>query len=505
MMKTTLFLRHLAILLLLVIPTALPIWSTTLDGDVDGDGGVSIVDVTKLIDYLLTNNPAGLNLQNADVNRDGLVDIADVIKMVDYLMSGRWHNDSEKSPLSVSPAEIDFGIVALDTDKTRILTITNTGTDTLRCMVSSDSEFMSFFEVTVSGVEYSLAPGASMNCNVTCHGMATSGEARTNIIITSNDAYGNQIVKLHALGIDNESLVAESVINMQEGETKAINVKTDSYEIVTGDENIVIASRGSGYTDSQTGDPAYDSYYSSSRGCLVLDALSTGSTSVLVKDTKTDKISILTVYVEDVVPESHEYVDLQLPSGTLWATCNIGASCPEDYGDYFAWGETQTKEHYWGINYKWFNYGDQHHITKYCTQSSYGDNGFVDNKRELDPEDDAAYVNWGPSWRMPTTEQMRELDEYCSLQFTVRNGVYGLQLTSKRNGKSLFLPAAGHYFGTVESLGKSGYYWSRSLDYWFPHTAYEYTFHFSNHAHNSAEFDSRMTGQSVRPVYVSKN
>ena len=94
--------------------------------------------------------------------------------------------------------------------------------------------------------------------------------------------------------------------------------------------------------------------------------------------------------------ENHEFVDLGLPSGTLWATCNVGANAPEEYGDYFAWGETAPKEtHSWNT-YKWCN-GSSTTMTKYCTNSSFGYNGFVDNKRVLDPEDDAAYVNWGPS------------------------------------------------------------------------------------------------------------
>lgn len=97
--------------------------------------------------------------------------------------------------------------------------------------------------------------------------------------------------------------------------------------------------------------------------------------------------------------DEHEYIDLGLPSGTLWATMNIGASSPEDYGDYFAWGETAPKDVYDWSTYKWCN-GSSNTLTKYCFNSSYGNNGFVDNLTELDPEDDAATVNWGQDWRM---------------------------------------------------------------------------------------------------------
>ncbi len=127
-------------------------------------------------------------------------------------------------------------------------------------------------------------------------------------------------------------------------------------------------------------------------------------------------------------PDPHEWVDLGLPSGTLWATCNVGASNPEELGSYFAWGETATKDFYEWSTYKWCN-GSETTMTKYCTNSDYGNDGFVDNKTELDPEDDAAYVNWGPSWRMPTTEQQCELYENCSSDWTTQNGVNGRLFT----------------------------------------------------------------------------
>ena len=99
----------------------------------------------------------------------------------------------------------------------------------------------------------------------------------------------------------------------------------------------------------------------------------------------------------------HEYVDLGLPSGTKWATCNVGASKPQDYGNYYAWGETSTKETYKWSTYKYGTYdddGDYSKLTKYNTS---------DSKTTLDLSDDAAHVNWGGKWRMPTFEQLSEL------------------------------------------------------------------------------------------------
>lgn len=113
-------------------------------------------------------------------------------------------------------------------------------------------------------------------------------------------------------------------------------------------------------------------------------------------------IIMITLLMAWLVPLSvdagneHEWVDLGLPSGTLWATCNVGADTPEGFGDYFAWGETAPKDDYSWETYRWCN-GYFNTMTKYCTNGSYGT---VDNRTELDPEDDAAYVNWGSSWRM---------------------------------------------------------------------------------------------------------
>lgn len=152
----------------------------------------------------------------------------------------------------------------------------------------------------------------------------------------------------------------------------------------------------------------------------------------------------------------HEYVDLGL--SVKWATCNVGADSPEDYGDYFAWGETKPKSTYDWSNYKWCQ-GSRHTITKYCTDSYFGT---VDNKTQLDLSDDAAHVNWGGSWRMPTIDELIELEQKCSWTWTTRNGVEGYKVS--RNGNSIFLPAAGYRdYSSLYEASWEGYYWSSSL------------------------------------------
>lgn len=203
-------------------------------------------------------------------------------------------------------------------------------------------------------------------------------------------------------------------------------------------------------------------------------------------------------------PDSHYWVDLGLPSGTIWATRNVGANSPEDYGDYFSWGETEPKDYYHPDNYKWFVKGSgiNYLVTKYCTDSNSGYNGFVDNKTELDPEDDAAYVNWGPSWRMPTIEQQRELYENCSSVWTTFNGVYGRLFTGP-NGNTIFLPAAGiRWDESLYFVGSDGGYWSRTLDSSNPRYAYGLAFGWGYvDWHN----DGRDNGFTVRAVRVSQN
>ena len=155
----------------------------------------------------------------------------------------------------------------------------------------------------------------------------------------------------------------------------------------------------------------------------------------------------------------YEYVDLGLPSGTKWATMNVGADSPEEYGDYFSWGETKPKAKYNWETYKWCE-GSYDTQTKYCTDSYYGT---VDNKTILELSDDAANANWGGDWRMPTKEEQDELRTECTWTWTAKNGVNGYIVTGP-NGNSIFLPAAGwRYDSSLNYAGSYGTYWSSSL------------------------------------------
>ena len=192
----------------------------------------------------------------------------------------------------------------------------------------------------------------------------------------------------------------------------------------------------------------------------------------------------------------YEYVDLGLSSGLKWATMNVGASSPEDYGNYYAWGETTTKDTYNWSTYKYCN-GSASTLTKYCTNSSYGNNGFTDNKTTLELSDDAAAMNWGGSWRMPTDAEWTELRTECTWTWTTQNGVKG-RLVTGPNGNSIFLPATG-YRGdsSLDNAGSGGYYWSSSLDASVPKYTCSVYFLSGGVYRNSGD---RCYGRSVRPV-----
>ena len=200
-------------------------------------------------------------------------------------------------------------------------------------------------------------------------------------------------------------------------------------------------------------------------------------------------------------PVEHQFVDLGLPSGTLWATMNIGANSPEEYGDYFAWGETAPKDDYSFSNYQWCN-GSKSKLTKYCTDSSLGNNGFIDDKTELDLDDDAARVNWGAEWKIPSKEQFKELINNCSSEWTTQNGVNGWLFTSS-NGATLFFPAEGARLGdNLSGAGEKGYYWSSSLYTTTPYQAY--CLRFSNSPNVGWNYVAeRRIGHSIRPVRVA--
>lgn len=219
------------------------------------------------------------------------------------------------------------------------------------------------------------------------------------------------------------------------------------------------------------------------------------------------------------VPSTSQAVDLGLPSGTLWAPWNVGATKPGEPGAYFAWGETtagKTKNgepNYDWDNYKWTDDGGET-FTKYT----------ISGKTTLDAEDDASTANWGGKWRVPTKDQFDELREYCSYEWKeegeyARGSLAGYLLTSKRNGRKLFFPAAGYcreafgleyggdgYYREVSglrSVGIYGEYWCAELYSYYSYantSAWNLGFYPGEWHISTME---RCYGFSVRPVSIS--
>lgn len=200
----------------------------------------------------------------------------------------------------------------------------------------------------------------------------------------------------------------------------------------------------------------------------------------------------------------HECVDLG--TGVRWATCNIGASKPEECGDYFAWGEIESKDVYNWATYKWMDKGKDswYYVNKYTVNDYkfdalwYQGTTFAgDNKRNLDIEDDAAHIKWGGEWRMPTSGELSSLLMGCTWIWTEQNGMNGYKVTGS-NGNWIFLPAAG-YREEDETLGvgKNANYWSKTLDKTNSSNAY---YVFFNPSYPFWYNYSRYYGQSIRAV-----
>lgn len=201
-------------------------------------------------------------------------------------------------------------------------------------------------------------------------------------------------------------------------------------------------------------------------------------TSVNLPTMSSGDYNILPITVKEAsgfVANGHEYVDLGLSSGTLWATCNVGATSPEEYGNYYAWGETTTKSNY--------------------TESNYS---YSSNPTTLPADRDAARANWGGSWSMPTLTDFQELYNECTWTWTTMNGKNGFKVSSRKNSSYIFLPAAGYFGSSLSGAGSWGEYWSSSL--YTSLTSYASGLSFGSGGVSPSSNSNRCSGHSVRPV-----
>lgn len=183
----------------------------------------------------------------------------------------------------------------------------------------------------------------------------------------------------------------------------------------------------------------------------------------------------------------HDWVDLGLPSGLKWATCNVGASLPEESGDYYSWGEVEPKEEYTSIN----------SVTYKISFRKLKKSGIIDDNGILTKDHDVASVNWGEEWRMPTIEEIGELIDECKWNFASFNDVNGYLVTGPNN-KNIFLPAAGFMQNSTEvNIGDFGDYWSSSVEEDLSGIAH--SLGYSSKSHGRRRY-ARYAGRNIRPV-----
>ncbi len=309
--------------------------------------------------------------------------------------------------------------------------------------------------------------------------------------------------------------------SLTRGDIRKVVFKGNNGEYLTGRLAIEFASDGKPYvadvTDGKTAvtlvAPGGEAFKAGSWYYLVLvpQILRQGYTIELYTDELVETISSsssVTVrrsawgVLKNLAPSTpvvQDAVDLGL--SVMWATCNLGSTTPEGYGDFYAWGETEPKEEYEWETYKWCT--ESYVVTKYCHNPLDGFKGYTDKKTILDLEDDAAYVTLEGKWRMPTKEEFDELHEKCSWKWTTWNGIEG-NLVTGPSGQAIFLPAAGYWDDPEPGLvGESGYYWTSSLEE-MSSSSYAHAFR-SRAMYSSLDLLFRFDGLSIRPVYAYKD
>lgn len=316
-----------------------------------------------------------------------------------------------------------------------------------------------------------------------------------------------------------DNFVFKTIVKVTGVNISAATAEIDVYRTLQLSAAVIPANATFQTLTWQSSDPAIASVDKNG----LVTAASPGTANITA--TATDGTGISATYAITVKEsaETHEYVDLGLPSGTLWATCNIGADRPEDYGDYFAWGETSGynsgKKTFSSDTYSYYNETkpdtiiekDNHGFetrtivyhqgyTKYVNYSdasSFGYDGFYDNKTTLEPSDDAATANWGSKWKIPTATQWLELINKCNWTWCFLNNVNGYKVTGT-NGNYIFLPTTGSRSNSsLNNAGASGVYWSSSLREDYSDQA-RYLFFYSSGRNMNDYY--RFSGYSVRPV-----
>ena len=369
-------------------------------------------------------------------------------------------------------------------------TVTSIKATTLVCggNVTSDGNAT----VTERGLCWSTSPNPTINGNKTSRGTGTGSFSITITGLNENTTYYIRAYATNSNGTAyGDTRTAQTLIATMPSVTTAnvTSITANSAVCggnVTSDGNLTVTARGVCWSTSPnptindiktTNGTGTGSFTSNITGL-------TESTTYYVRAYATnsngtaygEERSFTTLATTGII-NGHNWVDLGLPSGLKWATCNVGATTPEGYGNYYAWGETTTKTSYNESNSVTYN----QQINDFSGNSTY----------------DAARANWGSTWRMPTDAEMIELLNNCTWTWTTQSGVNGYRVTGP-NGNSIFLSAAGYCYGSsCYYVGEYGYYWSSTPSGSLTNVAYDLCF---NSGYHNWQRGGRYYGFTVRPV-----
>ena len=356
--------------------------------------------------------------------------------------------------------------------------------------------------ITARGVCWSTSQNPTINDNKTTDGNGTGGfnSSLTNLIpnttyyvraYATNSAgtgYGNEVSFTTLQNVGLPTVTTTNITDItQTTATSGGNVTDDGGATITAHGVCWNTSQNPTINDNKTTDSGGIGGFNSSLTNL------TPNTKYYVRAYATNiagtgygnEVSFTTMEDGGII-NGYEYLDLGLPSGLKWATCNVGADSPEDYGNYYAWGEVTTKSTYDTGNSE--TYG--------LSISQLQSQGYIDGEGNLTPSHDAATANWGGSWRMPTNAELQELVDNCTWEWTTQNGVNGYKVTGPY-GNHIFLPAAGRYVSSLYGAGEDGNYWSSTTHEGYSNNAC--SFHIFGGGLN-IQYGYRPDGCSVRPV-----
>ena len=471
-----------------------------------GGGEVTVSDGT----YILVRGLCWATHENPTTNEDSFVEEGSGVGSFSATMTGlNWSTTYYYRAYAVTASSTVYGEQQSFTTRDGIPTLTTTDVTNITAISATSGGNITDnggLNIMARGVCWSTSPNPTVSDSHTTNGtgtgsftssitgleISTTYYVRAYATTSAGTGYGEQVSFTTRNGIP--TVTTDEVTDIGSGWAY-------SGGNITDDGGLAITARGVCWS-TLPGPTLADAHTSNGNGTGSFSSYITGlsmSTTYYVRAYATN--SFVTIYGNQLsftTLDDYVYVDLGLPSGLLWATCNVGATNPEDYGNYYAWGETTTKSEYNWSTYQYCN-GSGSTLTKYCTNADYGYNGYVDNQTTLLPEDDAATANWGDGWRMPTKEEWQELYRNTTVTWTTQNGVNG-RLFTAANGNSLFLPAAGcRPSSSLYNAGSDGLYWSSSLYTDDPYRAWLFLLYsFNYYIYDLA----RLYGLSVRPVRV---